>query len=102
MSVCSWECVFVLMWARLWACLLMNACAGIWTCVQVACESGLLGLCSQMYEPAFFSGREGAIFEYCVAITSGGSASICGLLEPGPRIEWRGSSCLHGASCVFT
>lgn len=47
-SVCSWECVFVLMWARLWACLLMNACAGIWTCVQVACESGLLGLCSQL------------------------------------------------------
>ena len=54
MSMCSWECVFVLMWVHLWACLLTNACAGVWTCVQVACESGLLGLCSQMCEPAFF------------------------------------------------
>ena len=53
-SMCSWECVFVLMWVHLWACLLTNACAGVWTCVQVACESGLLGLCSQMCEPAFF------------------------------------------------
>ena len=44
----------MLMWVRLWACLLMNACAGVWTYVQVACESGLLGLRSQMCEPTFF------------------------------------------------
>ena len=52
--MCTPGSVFVLTWVCLWACLLMNACGGVWTCVHVACESGLLGLCARMYEPALF------------------------------------------------
>lgn len=90
----------MLTWVRLCACLLMNTCASVWACVQVACESGLLGLCAQMCEPAFFR-HVGVICEYYMDTTSGGSALICGLLGPGPRPNDR-APLVCTVHCVFT